>query len=774
MDDRASPLTGPCLVAASFSAIVMVYEIALSRLFSVLVQDHLVFVAVSLAISGLGIGGLVTYLLAERGLSDRKGYLPLCATGMGVFLVIALLLLLHVYLPLERSRLLFLAALPPFVAGGMGLAALFLRFGAKASVLYAADLAGASLGALGSILLLTRLGGAIQTILAIAAFALAVGAVVAWFVRLRALSATAALLCSAVLALLAVNGEGRVLVVDYSRVGFDTYLGREIRKTGGQILETRWDAYSRIDVVAYPEFDYKREIYINAGTQANLWRFDGDVDAVAPLREKLEATAYGMGPSREVLNLGAGGGYDALVALLSGARHVTCIEVNPSVVRTALDSGRYSGDVFRYRNVDVRIDEARSFLARDPRRYDVIFSAVTSTLAFTDVREATFLESTVYTVEAFGAYLDHLEAGGRLAIIINREDLLDRLIVTLLAALEQRGVAPVDAMRRVLALHDPGPEAGAYAFLLVATPEPLPERTVATTVDSALARGFQVHFAPGIEAGSVGLRAIAAGRLGPGAFARDYPEYRIDPTTDDRPYFFQWERSPNRHLVSLLVNVAGIAAGYLLLFFVVSRRSSAGSEAAMDVRRLAAVTLFFTILGIGFMLLELTLLSLFNRFLGYPTLSLSMVLFTLLLAGGLGSFAGEALVRRTPQLMAGRMAVAVAVLALAFALCAEPLLDRWKALSIIGRVGVSVAALAPLGFLLGFPFPLGLRALREVAPAAIPWIWGWNGIASVLGSTIAVLCAMEIGLRGTLIAGAMLYALVPLAARGLAPSASGG
>ncbi|MBI1853520.1 MAG: hypothetical protein HYR85_24555 [Planctomycetes bacterium] len=749
--------------AGALSGSVIVYEIALSRLFSVLVQDHLVFVVVSLAVCGLGIGGMVTAILAPRGVVDRPGYLSACAGGVGVSAIVALFVLVNVSLPLDRSTTLFLAALPPFAFAGMGLAALFRSFATHANVLYAADLAGASLGALGSILLLTHLEGAIQTIVAVAAFALAAAAVEAWRSRLRAACGGLVFLATLTVVLLVGNGRGELLAVDYSRVGLDTHLGSEIRDHGYRVVESRWDAYSRVDVVVNPASDTKRELYINAGSQANMARFSGDVAEVATLREKLEATAYALGPSDDILNLGAGGGYDALVALLCGARRLTCVEVNPTVVRTVLENGAYVGDVFRYRNVDVRIDEARSFLAHDDRRYDVIFSAMTSTLAFSDLRESTFLESYVYTTEAFGSYLDHLRPDGRLAVIINRADLADRLVLTLLRAWERRGVGAVDALRRILVLHDPLPDAGAYAFLLVATPGPIPADAIAKAVDLSRARSFKVHWAPGQdEVESEGLHRVATGALSPDSFAATYPGYRVDATTDDAPYFFQWERAPSRHLVSLLLKVGGLAIAYLFVFMATRKRLA-------DARSAAVPAAYFTTIGIGFMLVEVTLLSMFNRFLGYPTLTLSVVLFTLLVAGGLGSLAGATLVKQDPARAGGWIALLIAALACGLACVLPGTFDRLQSMNVVARTATTLALLAPLGFCLGLPFPLGIRALRAREPGHVPWIWGWNGLASVIGSTVAVLVAMQIGLRLTLVLGAATYALLPLFARRMAP-----
>jgi SAM-dependent methyltransferase len=526
------------------------------------------------------------------------------------------------------------------------------------------------------------------------------------------------------------------------------------------VLRTRWDAGSRVDLVARAAEPGRRELYINGGSQANLWPWRGALADAAPLGTKLEALPFQIGPAGRVLDLGAGGGYDALVALACGAERVVCVEMNRTVVELALEAEGTSGALFRDPRVELRVEEARSFLARDGSRYDVIFSALTSTLACADVRESTFLESTVYTVEALGTLLDRLAPGGRLALVINREDLVDRLALTLLAAWERRGIAPAEAMRRVLVLRDPRPAAGTWTELLVAAREPLP----AVATDLARLRGFEVRWAPGGTGSSEPLARVAAGELTPAGMAA-LSRSRIDPATDDRPHFFRSERGPDRRLTTLLLELAPVLAVALALLLRAGRGARSGAGASLA---------WFAITGAGFLMIEVTLLSLFGRVLGLPALTLAVVLAGLLTWSGLGSLAAGALRSVEPARLGGWAGLAVAALGLGFAAGLPPLLDRMLALPLPARAAASFACLAPIGFALGIPFPMGLRAAGRARPGLVPWLWGWNGLLSVAGSVLGVMLALELGLRLTLAVSAALYALLPLLTRRLAGSHASG
>lgn len=181
-------------------------------------------------------------------------------------------------------------------------------------------------------------------------------------------------------------------------------------------------------------------------------------------------------------------------------------------------------------------------------------------------------------------------------------------------------------------------------------------------------------------------------------------------------------------------------------------------------RTLPRFIVFFTMLGIGFMLVEISAIQRFILFLGQPVLSLAVLLFSLLVGAGIGSlhsgrFASENIVKVISV-------IAMLIIALLFIyVFSLPLILTQLLGSILAiRILATVALLVPLGFLMGFPFPLGLRLLKEMRMENyIPWMWGINGICSVLGSALTMVVAINYGFTEAFLLGAACYFVVFLA-----------
>jgi spermidine synthase len=269
--------------------------------------------------------------------------------------------------------------------------------------------------------------------------------------------------------------------------------------------------------------------------------------------------------------------------------------------------------------------------------------------------------------------------------------------------------------------------------------------------------------------------------LGPGAaeLAARLP-FDLSPATDDRPFFFshvpllawlgarlgmaapRWASSTlglggTALLLALVVSL--LATGALLLAPALFR--PAGQPAAAGRGRSLLWAVYFAGLGLGFIVLEVALIQRLNLFLGHPVHALAVVLFTVLLAGGLGSLLsvraaeGQGLLRILLGLVAGAVALACLL---------PPTLEAARGLPRIGRVLLAVATVAPVGLLMGVPFPAGLRRARAEAANLVPWAWAANGGASVLGSALAVAVSMAGGFRVTFLSAAGAYAVALAAA----------
>jgi hypothetical protein len=137
---------------------------------------------------------------------------------------------------------------------------------------------------------------------------------------------------------------------------------------------------------------------------------------------------FALAPGRDrALVLGAGGGGDVLGALAAGMRHVDAVEIDPMVVDI---SRRFNAaQPYADRRVQVHVDDARSFLARAPKGYDVIVYGLLDSHALFSSMNNVRLDGYVYTVEGVRRAFNLLSDDGMLslAFYIEKDWLLPKL-----------------------------------------------------------------------------------------------------------------------------------------------------------------------------------------------------------------------------------------------------------------------------------------------------------------------------------------------------------
>jgi hypothetical protein len=701
-----------------------------------------------------------------------------------------------------------LAALP-FFAGGLVVTLALSRLSAQINAIYAADLIGAAAGCLMLIPLLDRLGA---PGVVLAAAALSIGAAVL-FARGTARPAIAGI--GATLLIVPLGGQLSGLA------GFDVVDTKGHQ--GDRILFSKWNSFSRIGVYERTHGDWSlsyaykgplpdtRYMDIDSAASTPILHLAPDLSNAQYLRYELTALAYrlqsrdwglGVGDSNNLpstnpqapnpnpsnpqaltpnpgftaLVIGPGGGRDLASALVFGASRVDGVEINPIIADAVMrDRFReFSGGIYTNPRVRITVDDGRSFVRRTPERYDVIQASLVDTWAATAAGAYTLTENTLYTVEAFDDYLDHLTDGGVLTITRWVFDGL-RLISLAQEACAHRGWSAADRLAVVR-------QGQVATFLLKKTPFSSTEvaqlRSVADRLEfevlyapgpSGVADALQDASVDGQSTGDYGRLVRAADRQ---AFYASYPS-DIRPTTDDRPFFFHTTKLENQFDVafgrsmlfgnglSALLTLLGISTG-LVVLFVIGPLALAG-RGERRPRGWLAWLVYFGALGAGFMLIEVSVLQRFVLLLGHPVYSLTVTLFSLLLGTGLGAawsrrFDASAL-RRT-----GTIGIlVVSMLGLVVLVAATPIVAWAIPFSRATRIAVAVAMLVPLGVALGIPMPTGLRILSGVAPEMVAWAWGMNGALSVLGATLAIFIAMNWGFRITLLSASATY-LVGLAA----------
>jgi hypothetical protein len=765
------------LLGVFFTALaILVLEVSLIRIFSVTLWYHLAFMAVSLALFGIGASGVYVYLKQGPGLLEK---LPLFSTGFAVSVAVSMVLLLSFPHPIDVSFGSFLTLLTvyaiasiPFFLGGACLSIVLMELSKDISRLYFFDLVGSGLGSLLVILLLGQFTG--PDVVLISGIFASVGTF-CFSMRDRKMASMALILLLGLAALFAVNAGTGTIHVTFAK-GFEE----------SNLLFEQWNAFSRITVLPgvegltlgwglSPNYDAgsveQLQIIIDssAGTQMN--RFDGNFSEVEHLKYDITALAYYLDKDK-VLIIGPGGGRDVLTALMFNSSDVTGVEINPIIVDLVKeDYAEFTGDIYSRPDVDIVVADGRSYIRRAPERYDLIQASLIDTWAATAAGAYTLSENSLYTKEAFVEYFEHLDEDGVLTIsrfVFQPPQQTLRVVSLSIEALQEFGVDNSEKHFMIFKTPVVYDENLFVGNVLVKKSE-FTDEEIALVSSKAEELGFITIYTPNNQSDAVFSELITASdRQG---FYDGYL-FDVSPSTDDRPFFFHMLRTKdflnffalapgteggqlfNYYAVFVLVSLLGISAVLVVLFIfgpLLLRK-----RAALDVKGSMPYLIYFACIGLGFILIEIVFMQRFVLFLGHPVFAFAVVLFSMLVFSGLGSLATSRIKSLWP-VVAG-----ISVFGLLYYLFLSGMFNVALGLDLSARILLSIITLAPIAFLMGMPLPIGIKRTDSFGHSLVPWVWGINGAASVLGSVFAVFLAINFGFGATLLIGLGFYLLALL------------
>jgi hypothetical protein len=720
----------------------LMFEIGLTRIFSATIWYHFAFVAISVALLGWGLGGFTLHLLRERIRMSlaKAGVLTLLYAA-----AIPLCLWLIVRVPFHPDRLVFyfVVSLLPFLLAGMALSMVFALGRENAGELYFADLLGASVGALAVTALLSWLGGE-NAVLAVALAPLAASA--CFSRRLLPAAGVGIVLVLAAVGLNERNGTFKIRSAPTK--GMYQHMAA---RPATRVALTGWNAYSRIDAVTGFEAPYLARLYIDSDAWTNVLSWDGRLESVAPLRDWYRALPFKIAPREpETLVIGPGGGSDVLVALAAGSKRVTAAEMNPLMLQFVRHFGAQAGNLYDQPKVRAILTEGRTFIRRTDQKFDVILLGFVDSWAAVASGGLSLSENHLYTVEAFKAYYDHLTPDGMLVILRWDVD-VPRLVTNAVALLGAEQAGP-----RVAVLFEKrGTPLDPPQMIFMLRKSPFTPAETAQMADEW--PGVRPLIVPGRHVEEP-YADLLAGRKTLARFVDDYPA-RVDPVFDDRPFFFARQKPwglPGSMRTAFLEILLPLVVLCLALLF-------AGRPREAKAARYWGSIAYFASLGLGFIAVELALLQNLTLLLGHPIFTLSILLFTLLAAGGVGSYCSL-------RFRMGRVCLAVAALGVVYAFALPAVVPALLSLELPARIGIAVLLVTPLGFAMGMPFPSGLRRTGLGLPEP-PFYWGLNGILSVVGSLGTMVLAVTCGFQVAMLAGCACYVTAALAAGALEPSA---
>jgi len=774
------------LLAAIFltSFSLIAFEITLSRLLSVLLSYHYVFVVLSLALLGLGFGGLFVHFFRPPITNELKRFSSLAFLAALFSLTIpfsAILIIQAGYVEDLRLNILFYCFLLfiPFFFAGVLFAEVYRMLPAMSARIYGLDLMGAAAGSLGVIQVLNILGG-INTnfLLGVAAsIAALLFAAEGWKENKRGfILPIFSVLITSLLLGITLSGSFRQEIpigINSTKEIHDALYEPSFK---GEIIETKWSAFGRTDLVQYKNFPDHMDIYLDGTAGSPMYRFSGNLDDPGSTISNLKGTFPGYFPFLELpeerrkngLIIGPGGGRDILLALMGGVRKITAVEVNKDLVEIVCRHSRFNGGIYTdIKNVQIIVDEGRNFLKRQKEKYDLIMLSLPVTNTSRSLEGYALTENFLFTTDSIGDYLEHLTGEGRLVVVGHDDVEILRLLSISLAALEERGVGNQKAMDQIYIVGSND----YLVFVLKKTPFEPKEALLGFETMHQLGYDPALSYFPYIRkmgALNPALMALGSGKIDHQGLEKMLSErgYDIHPVTDNRPFFYKFEKG-----IPQPVSLIFWASIILLLLTVwipplywrkgpISTEGRSENKRSFDEKRLKPVVLF-SMLGVGFMLIEISLIQRFVFFLGEPVLSLAVSLFSLLGGAGLGSLWSGRLPSDQLTKWIARISLTIAGMVLIYIFILPAILDQLLGLDLTIRLCITVCLLSPIAFLVGCPFPLGIRLLKERGlEKHIPWMWGINGLSSVVGSAMTIVVAISFGFAEALLISAGCYFIV--------------
>ncbi|MFH1916285.1 MAG: hypothetical protein ABIJ21_03395, partial [Nanoarchaeota archaeon] len=681
----------------------------------------------------------------------KKKYRSASVLSFLFSLAILLFLLVIIIVPAKNASIsvYFAFSVLPFLFGGMCLSSLFDLFGQYSGKLYFYDLLGASIGALcvpillvfihpESLIILTAIMPLLASLLFLKSSRF----------RLYFFFAMVLLLMGFFLFNVATNtitlpiGENKALA---QHLEADRNL---------HIVKTDWNSFSRVDLVEGFGDDFLANNYID--TFAWTFILPWDAYSMNYTRDWFRYFPFHVKPKSKVLIIGTGGGTDVALALASESRDVTAVEINPSIVENVREYGERAGNIYNSPYVDVFVEEGRNFVSRSNQTYDMVL------LGFVDSSSAivsgglVMSENYLYTVEAFEDYLAHVNDDGVLALVRYEVD-IPRLVTIAKEALNNLGVQG-DVKNHLIAVSQTDPSqieeflGNQMVFIIKKTPFTEDEINQIRPIIEEKKWAPVILPYNNIDAP---YAQFLSGQMSYSEFESKF-DINVQATHDNNPFYFAYYKPIGipLHFVKIL-SIPFIISLILFGIVLVFKRFIRKDKINLKVSYL----LYFSGLGAGFMLMEIPILQKFILLLGKPIYTFSVILFSLLFSTSLGSLASSYVsVKKLPRVIV-YASIAVILMTTVYLFSLSTIIQFLLPFSLVARIFMTFVLLFPLGFVIGIPFPSGIRLLKK-DNQDVPLAWGINGLSSVFGSVLATVIGVAVGFSTALILSMVSYGVV--------------
>ncbi len=442
------------------SAVVLCFEIISTRISSLIFVQNYAFIILSLAILGLGSGGIYSYykIKPEEGSTKNPKVFSryILLSGGSLFLFI----ILEIFFFITNPYLYFFLLFFPFFFAGIVYAEFFSNYASAGFRVYASDLIGAALGSVFSIYIFNLFNAANAVLfLALVLFISSIN-----YLNVKKDKKYLLYLSLISLALLlTVFGKqeflGKIPIGHFPEK--DMYYTYDNPTIHPDIIDSRWSINGRSDLVEYNNQNIVKDLFIDGAAGSQMYKFNGSIAHHDTLLDKMLLQHSTTIPflfltkeeKKNMLVIGPGGGGEILAGILGGVQKITGVEVNPDFVAIVKNNSDFNGGIYtNFPQVNIEVAEGRHFIKSTQQHYNIIVLALPSTKQLQNIDGLASNENFLLTVEAMKDYLQNLTQNGQLIFTLHNRWELVRLIVTTLYAFKENGIDNADAVNHFLIL----------------------------------------------------------------------------------------------------------------------------------------------------------------------------------------------------------------------------------------------------------------------------------------------------------------------------------
>jgi len=734
------------ILLALISAVLFGNEVLLTRYFSTVITVNMVYLVVSAALFGTGIGAY----LAHSSLKDRDSLLLSNFISRNMLLLALSITLFWGFAligPFVKGFTLYIVgSSSTFVFGGMVMSAIYMKQSEFGHEFYFADMIGAVIGCV--LVVAAMMFYEFYTGLAIVFFAVAIALLVNRDTESKKLKYTA-ILTVAILGASFLSDT----VIDNMSGNFDAYYKNPNKgvsyiaaahKTDVEIIYSNWGAFSRTDVLKLDENDTVRYVLTDGGASAPILKFDGDLSKLEYMKSDVAYLSYLMGNNEKSLLIGSGGGKDVIYALLSGSEEITAVEINEGTIAAVNESKDFSGDIYNQEGVNLVVGDGRKFVDETTETFDHIYLSMLMSNAIDNSR-LSLVENYIFTEEAFDSYMEALKPDGRISFMVHNGIEAIRVTNTWIKTLIDAGLPESEVNKYfviVNGMKNHGNQVNSVHMpSVILKKSPFTEEELNKINDFLIEENVVAMHLPstpnelyyGLNDGTMSYEEVIS-----------QLDVNVTPVKDSNPFFYKYSNGIPNELFPLVFLIALIGA------FLISRARRSKASIYHSA--------YFLMIGMGYIIIELGFIQSMQRYLEKPIFSFTLVLVGMLTGSAIGALVSGKIgfVKRVRDYSG----IVVGITALSGYYWLSIMTSQTMMLSIPEKLAIVLPIILVVGFFMGMPFPYMVEKMsrNKMTKQQIPLMYALNGFASILGSAVALVVAMNFGFTFVVIVGSALYA----------------